>query len=80
MAASSLKTVNNNRKTSQHKERNNSKRKEKEKEIVINLIELNEKMIKEVVRRVGRIPTNSPMDKAKKAMRGISKSHRLLNG
>ena len=31
-------------------------------------------MIEEVVRRVGRVSTGSPMDKAEEAMRGISKS------
>ena len=45
--ASSLKTINSSKKTNQHKERNNSKRKEKEKPI--NLIELNEKLIEEVI-------------------------------
>ena len=38
------------------------------------MLELNEKIIKEVVRRVGRILTNSLMDKAEEAMKGISKS------
>ena len=52
----------------------NSKRNEKEKEKVENLIELNETIIEEVVRRVERISTNSPMDKIEEAMRGISKS------
>ena len=41
---------------------------------MINQIELNEKMIEEVVQRVGRIPTVSLEDKAEEAMRGISKS------
>ena len=41
---------------------------------MINQIKLNEKMIEEVVQRVGRIPTGSPEDKAEEAMRGISKS------
>ena len=35
---------------------------------------MNEKMIEEVVRRVGRIPMGSPKDKAEEALRGISKS------
>ena len=38
------------------------------------MIELNEKMIEEVVRRVGRILMGSSIDKAEEAMRGISKS------
>ena len=38
------------------------------------MIELNEKMIEEVVRRVGKILTGNLMDKAKEAMRGISRS------
>ncbi len=46
---SSLKTVNSSRKTSQHEKKNVSRRKEKEKEKAVNLIELNEKMIEEVV-------------------------------
>ena len=51
--------------------KNNSKRKEKEK--TISLMELNEKMIEEVIRRLERIPTGNPMDKAEEAIRGISK-------
>ena len=49
LAASSSKTVNSSRKTSWQEERSNFKRKEKETEKAINLIELNEKMIEEVV-------------------------------
>ena len=56
-ATSSSKTVSNSRKTSQQEERSNSKRKEKETEKVINRIELNEKMIEEVIRRIGRVLT-----------------------
>ena len=74
MAASSSKTVNSSKKANRYEDMNNSKKKEKEKEKAVNLMELNEKIIEEVVRRVGKIPTNKPMDKAKKAMRGISKS------
>ena len=74
LVASSSKTINSNRKTNRHEERNNSKRKEKEKEKAINLMELNEKMIEEVIQRVGKIPMNSPMNKAEEAMRGISTS------
>ena len=36
-------------------------------------MELNEKIIEEVVRRVGKIPMNNPMDKAEEVMKGISK-------
>ena len=72
--ASSSKTVNSSKKTSRQEERCNSKRKEKETEKAINLIELNENMIEEVVQRVGKIPTGNPMDKAEEAMRGISRS------
>ena len=63
LAASSSKTVNSNKKANQHEEMNDSKRKEKEKEKTTTLMELQEKIIEEVVRRVGRILTNSPMDK-----------------
>ena len=41
---------------------------------VINEIKLNEKMIEEVIRKMGRIPAGSLEDKAEEAMRGISKS------
>ena len=37
-------------------------------------MELNEKIVEEVVRRVGRISTNSPMDKEEEAMKGILRS------
>ena len=73
-AASSSKTINSSRRTSRQEEKSNYKRKEKEAEKAIKPIELNEKMIEEVVRRIGKIPTGSPMDKAEEAMRGISKS------
>ena len=75
----SSKTVNSSKKTSRHEERNNSKRKEKEKEKVISLMELNEKMIEEVVRRVGRIPTNSPMDKVEEAIRALEVTVRTMD-
>ena len=74
MAAPSSKTVSSSKKANRHEEMNNSKRNEKEKEKAVNLMELKKKIIEEVVRRVGRVLTNSPMDKAEKAMRGISKS------
>ena len=43
-------------------------------EKTVNLTELNEKLIEEVVKRVGRFSTNSLMDKAEEAMKGISRS------
>ena len=49
LATSSSKTVSSSKKTSQQKGRSNFKRKEKEKDKAINQIELNEKMIEEVV-------------------------------
>ena len=70
----SSKTINNSRRTSRQEEKSNYKRKEEEAEKAVNQIELNEKMIEEVVQRIGRIPTGSPMDKAEEAMRGISRS------
>ena len=38
------------------------------------MIELNEKLIEEVMKKVERFPTNSLMDKAEEAMKGISRS------
>ena len=38
------------------------------------MLELHEKIIEEVFRRVGRISMSSPMDKVEEAMRGISRS------
>ena len=35
---------------------------------------MNEKMIKEVVRKIGRVSIGSPIDKVEEATRGISKS------
>ena len=37
-------------------------------------MELNEKLIEEVAKRIGRFSTNNPKDKAEEAMRGNSKS------
>ena len=68
--ASSARTV-KSKKTIRHMERNDSKGKEKEK--TVNLIGLNEKLIEERMKRVGRFPANSPMDKAKETVRGISR-------
>lgn len=67
--ALSSRTINSGR-TVQHVERDNARGKEKEKEI--NLMKLNEKLIKEVVKIIRRFSTNSPMDKAEEAMKGIS--------
>ena len=73
-ATSSLKTANSSRRTDQSEEKTPAKHKEEERKRVINEIKLNEKMIEEVIRKMGRIPAGSPEDKAEEAMRGISKS------
>ena len=68
------KIVNSSKTTSRSEGESLAKHKEEERKKVINQIQFNEKMIEEVVRRVGRIPTSSPEDKVEKAMRGIFKS------
>ena len=73
-ATSSSRTTSSNKRTNRNEEKNPAKQKEEEKKKVINEIKLGEKMIEEVIRRMGRIPAGSPEDKAEKAMRGISKS------
>ena len=44
-----------------------------EKQKIFESKELCKKLIKEVAKRIGRAPTNSLMEKALEAMRGISK-------
>ena len=73
-ATSSSKTASSSKKTNENEEKSSAKQKEAEKKRVVNEIKMNEKMIEEVIRRMGRIPAGSPEDKAEEAMRGISKS------
>ena len=71
---SSSKNVSSSKGIDQSEGKNLAKHKEEERKRVINEVKLNEKMIEEVVQRVGRIPAGSPEDKAEEAIRGISKS------
>ena len=70
----SSKTASSSRKNDRSEDKNPAKHKEEERKRVTNEIKLNEKMIEEVVWKMGRIPAGSPEDKAEEAMRGISKS------
>ena len=74
LATSSSKTVSSSKATGRSEGKSLAKHKEEERKRVINEVKLNEKMIEEVIQRVGRIPAGSLEDKAEEAMRGISKS------
>ena len=71
LVASSSRTI-SSRKIVRHPEKSNLKEEGKKKPM--NLAELSKRFIKEVGRRIGRVSTNSPMDKALEAMRRILKS------
>ena len=62
----------NSRRTARHEEKSYLKVEKKKK--VIGLVDLSERLIEEIEKRIGRVSTNSPTNKAMEAMKEIYKS------